>query len=75
MTDVFQRRTRELQGRLAEAGIDLLLLSDPDSIYYVTAYWADLEVEFDRPNAGTLVRILSGAAWPKHVWTGLRNDF
>ncbi len=29
MTDVFQRQTRELQGRLAEAGIDLLLLNDP----------------------------------------------
>jgi Xaa-Pro aminopeptidase len=57
MTDVFQRRTRELQGRLAEAGVDLLLLSDPDSIYYVTAYWGDLGVEFGRP---TLVAVPRG---------------
>jgi len=56
MTDVFQRRTRELQGRLAEAGIELLLLSDPDSIFYVTAYWGDLGVEFGRPTIIALPR-------------------
>jgi hypothetical protein len=36
---------------LADAEIDLLLLSDPDSIYYITAYWGDLGVEFGRPTS------------------------
>ncbi len=49
MSDPFQSRTLELQRRLADAGIDLLLLTDPDSIFYVTAYWGDLGVEFGRP--------------------------
>ena len=40
----------ELQRRLAGAEIDLLLLTDPDSIYYVSAYWGDLGVEFGRPS-------------------------
>ena len=49
MTGTFQRRTTELQGRLAEAGIDVMLLTDIDSIYYTTGYWGDLGVEFGRP--------------------------
>ncbi|MDH3594584.1 MAG: Xaa-Pro peptidase family protein [Rhodospirillales bacterium] len=49
MSDPFRRRTLELQRRLADEGIDLLLLTDPDSIFYVAAYWGDLGVEFGRP--------------------------
>jgi Xaa-Pro aminopeptidase len=56
MSDLFQRRTLELQRRLADAGIDLLLLTDPDSVFYVTAYWGDLGVEFGRPTVVAVPR-------------------
>ena len=50
MESLLEARAAELQRRLADDGIDLLLLTDPDSIYYVSAYWGDLGVEFGRPS-------------------------
>lgn len=50
MSSLLEARAAELQRRLADADIDLLLLTDPDSIYYVSAYWGDLGVEFGRPS-------------------------
>jgi Xaa-Pro aminopeptidase len=54
---LFQGRTKELQRRMADEGIDLLLLTNADSIYYYTAYWGDLWREFGRP---TLVVVAAG---------------
>ncbi|MDX1512118.1 MAG: Xaa-Pro peptidase family protein [Gammaproteobacteria bacterium] len=54
---LFRGRTEELQRRMADDGIDLLLLTNADSIYYYTAYWGDLGLEFGRP---TIVGIASG---------------
>ena len=46
---LFQGRTEELQRRMADEGIDLVLLTNADSVYYYTAYWGDLGLEFGRP--------------------------
>lgn len=46
---LFQGRTVELQRRIRDTEIDLLLLTNADSIYYYTAYWGDLGLEFGRP--------------------------
>jgi Xaa-Pro aminopeptidase len=46
---LFQGRTEELQRRIRDEGIDLLLITNVDSIYYYTAYWGDLGLEFGRP--------------------------
>ena len=54
---LFQERTKELQRRLADEDIDLLLLTNVDSIYYYTAYWGDLGLEFGRP---TMVVVAAG---------------
>jgi Xaa-Pro aminopeptidase len=54
---LFQGRTKELQRRMADEGLDLLLLTNADSIYYYTAYWGDLGLEFGRP---TLVVVAAG---------------
>ena len=54
---LFQGRTEELQRRMADEGIDLLLLTNVDSIYYYTAYWGDLGLEFGRP---TMVAVSAG---------------
>jgi Xaa-Pro dipeptidase len=50
MSNIFKNRTVEFQSRMADTGIDVMLLADPDSIYYFTAYWGDLGVEFGRPS-------------------------
>ncbi len=54
---LFQKRTEELQRRMADEGIELMLLTNVDSIYYYTAYWGDLGLEFGRP---TMVAISAG---------------
>ncbi len=49
MLPLFQARTRELQRRLKDEGIDILLITHADSVYYYSAYWGDLGLEFGRP--------------------------
>ena len=49
MLPLFQNRTRELQGRLKDEGINVLIITNIDSIYYYSAYWGDLGLEFGRP--------------------------
>ncbi len=45
----FEDRAVELQRRMADEHVDVMLLSDPDSIYYISGYWGYLGVEFGRP--------------------------
>lgn len=54
---LFEGRTRELQRRMADEKLDLLLLTNADSIYYFTAYWGDLGLAFGRP---TMVLVAAG---------------
>ena len=54
---LFQGRTEELQRRMADEGIDFVLLTNADSVYYYTAYWGDLGLEFGRP---TIVAVAAG---------------
>lgn len=49
MANLFERHALELQRRLADEKIDLLLLTDPDSVYYVSGYWGFLGVDWGRP--------------------------
>ena len=51
---LFQNRTRELQNRLKDEGLDLLVITNVDSIYYYSAYWGDLGLEFGRPTLLTV---------------------
>ncbi|MCP5075239.1 MAG: aminopeptidase P family protein [Rhodobacteraceae bacterium] len=64
---LFKNRTSELQRRLRDAGIDVLIMTDADSIYYYSAYWGDLGLEFGRPsmlvvaNGGDVTLITPGS--------------
>lgn len=49
MPDLFRDRTQRLMNSMRDHGLDLVLLAHPDSVYYFTAYWGDLGVEFGRP--------------------------
>lgn len=49
MHEQFRKRVVQLQGRMTEEDIDLLLLTDPDSIYYVSGFWGYLGAGFGRP--------------------------
>ncbi len=41
-------RLTDLQARMAEARIDLLVLQDPDTIAWLAGYWGYLGMEFGR---------------------------
>ena len=56
MSDLFQQRTERLSQRLEDENLDLALLAHPDSVYYFTAYWGDLGVEFGRPTVAAITR-------------------
>jgi len=49
LSNLYQKHTLELQRRISDEGIDLLLLTDPDSVYYVSGYWGYLGVDWGRP--------------------------
>ena len=49
MLDEARRRTRLLQSRLKEAGIDIAIFTDEASIAYLAGFWGYLAVEFGRP--------------------------
>jgi len=46
---MFTERLSRFQTRLAEAGIDLALITDDDNVYYLTGYCDYLHMEFGRP--------------------------
>ncbi len=46
---VFSTRMQTFCGRLAEAGIDVALITDDDNVYYLTGYCDYLHMEFGRP--------------------------
>lgn len=49
MDDAYQKRTTAFQDRLADAGVDTAVIFDPDNIYYLTAFWGYLGMQFGRP--------------------------
>ena len=48
MTSACVERTAELQRRMADEGIDLFVVTDADSVYYLSGFWGHLGLEFDR---------------------------
>ena len=49
MNEAFQKRTRAFQSRLVEVGVDAGVIFDADNIYYLSAYWGYLGIQFGRP--------------------------
>ncbi len=50
MHQTLKDRTAKFQTRLAEAGIDIALLTDEDSISWLGGFWGYLGIEFGRPS-------------------------
>ncbi|MDJ0983423.1 MAG: Xaa-Pro peptidase family protein [Kiloniellales bacterium] len=46
---MFANRMNDLRGRLADAGFDLALITDDDSVYYYAGYYDYLHMDFGRP--------------------------
>ncbi|MCP4628383.1 MAG: aminopeptidase P family protein [bacterium] len=49
MQDLQKKRVIELQTRIADEDIDLAVIQDPDSIYFLSGFWGYLGMEFGRP--------------------------
>ena len=48
MTNVHQRRTAELQRRMTAAAIDVFVIQDPDTVFYLTGFWGYAGMELGR---------------------------
>ena len=48
-SEIFAQRTSNLKKRLTEAGIDIALITDDDSVYYYSGYYDYLHMDFGRP--------------------------
>ena len=46
---MFEQRMQELRDGLAEAGLDCAVITDDDSVYYLTGYYDYLHMDFGRP--------------------------
>ncbi len=46
---MFASRMNDLRGRLADAGFDVALITDDDSVYYYAGYYDYLHMDFGRP--------------------------
>ena len=46
---MFEERLAEFQRRLAAGGVDVALITDDDSVYYLTGYYDYLHMDFGRP--------------------------
>ncbi len=46
---MYETRMAALRRRMAEAGIDVALITDDDNVYYLTGYYDYLHMEFGRP--------------------------
>ncbi|NVK16931.1 MAG: aminopeptidase P family protein [Rhodobacteraceae bacterium] len=46
---MFTERLSRFQANLADAGIDVALITDDDNVYYLTGYYDYLHMEFGRP--------------------------
>ncbi|BBO78813.1 peptidase [Desulfosarcina widdelii] len=49
MDNAYRKRTVEFQKRLGEAGVDIAIIQDPDSVFYLSAFWGYLGMQFGRP--------------------------
>ncbi len=56
MPDDLVDRAAELQRRMADEGIDLFVVADPDSVYYLSGFCGYLGMEFDRATMVVLPR-------------------
>ena len=49
MHDLQKKRVMEFQLRIADENVDLALIQDPDDIYFLSAFWGYLGMDFGRP--------------------------
>ena len=49
MNNDFKQRTLDLQSRMSDDNIDVLVTTNPDSIYYLSGVWGYVRLEFGRP--------------------------
>lgn len=53
---MFAERMKTFAARMAEAGLDVALITDDDNVYYLTGYYDYLHMEFGRPTILVVTR-------------------
>jgi Xaa-Pro aminopeptidase len=70
MQDNSGERVLEFQRRLADEKIDMALIHDPDSIFYLAGFWGYLGMEFGRPT----ILIVPQSGSPTLVTPGMEAE-
>ena len=70
MQDNSGERVLEFQRRLADERIDMALIHDPDSIFYLAGFWGYLGMEFGRPT----ILIVPQSGSPTLVTPGMEAE-
>ena len=67
MRELQKKRVIEFQRRIADEGIDLAVIHDPDSIYFLSGFWGYLGMDFGRPT----ILVIPRSATPTLITPGL----
>ena len=70
MHSEFIKRTEEFQRRLSDDRVDLSLIYDQDNLYYLSAYWGYLGMQFGRPT----MMVIPGSGDPTIITPGLEAE-
>ncbi|MGD9289820.1 MAG: Xaa-Pro peptidase family protein [Desulfobacterales bacterium] len=70
MQDNLEKRVLEFQSRIADEKIEVALIQDPDSIFYLTGFWGYLGMEFGRPT----ILIIPQSGAPVLVTPGMEAE-
>jgi Xaa-Pro aminopeptidase len=70
MQDNLGKRVLEFQRRIADEKIDVTLIHEPDSIFYLTGFWGYLGMEFGRPT----ILIVPQSGSPTIVTPGMEAE-
>lgn len=49
MKSAYEKRTAEFQNRIAAASVDIAIIQDADSLFYLSGFWGYLGMQFGRP--------------------------
>lgn len=70
MWNMYQKRTSVFQQQLIKNNIDIAVIYDPDNLYYFSAFWGYLGMQFGRPT----FLIVPGKDEPSIVTPGLEAE-
>ena len=70
MKQASARRLSELEARMSEEGVDVAIVTEPDTIFYLAHFWGYLGIENNRP----MLLVVSRAGAPVLICPAIEHD-